>query len=271
MKNFLFINLGLLFNILFFIGCGTVPKLHQTSSNYNEIIKEKNDVLVIIDTCLYIDEVGDASDNFNVHNSVFINDLISTEIKSKFSDNTLNIKEIITPTMCGFYPKDILNIKLKVDKDSPIVYSHLPYNLDKNIDIEYKEKLLRLMKSLYINVSNPRLVEFSLDSNLKDDLEYIKDKAKVNKILIITNQGNYISTGKRISQGLGTFVMTLGVATAWNNSLFNSYVSLIDIDKEEIIWKSAVAFRNNSFLEDNFIKEHYKKTILDEIVQKDKK
>jgi septum formation protein len=50
MKNFLFINLGLLFNILFFIGCGTVPKLHQTSSNYNEIIKEKNEILLTSDT-----------------------------------------------------------------------------------------------------------------------------------------------------------------------------------------------------------------------------
>ncbi len=266
-------SLGLLFFIIIisfiFNGCSARNQdLHKISPNYNELIKSNNNTLVLIDSCVKSDNLDQNSNNFSVYKSKKINEELSLIIKNTLEPEKFKINQILSPTMCGYFPKESKDMKIVIDEDSESIIGNLPYTIDDTISEEYRNALKRISQASYLNFFDNNKFNFKIPSTLKSDLDFIKSKTNQNKILVINNIASDVSGSKSIAQGVTVAVFTLGMFTAFEKSGLITYVSLIDIEKEEIIWKADVKFGAPYILKREFFEESYKPTILDKIVQK---
>ncbi|MDX9901921.1 MAG: hypothetical protein RBT22_10585 [Aliarcobacter sp.] len=250
-----------------FIGCSSKPIHHTLSPNYENSIKsQENNTLIFIDSCIYSENIGDNNDNWSVYKSKKVNSKIYDVTKNSLQKKGFKINELKTPFMCGFFRLPTPNIKIKIHEDDDSFVGELPYALNPEIDKKFNDALTRISQSSY-EESNliGKINQIMKSHNLNQDFEYIKEITGQDKILVINNYSTDVSKERKIAQGVSTLVLSLGLFTYHQYGLFKTYVTLIDLNKQEVIWKTALQFGTPNFDNDDFYNKTYKEIVLESI------
>ncbi len=259
--------ISILFTLIF-SGCST--KTYTISKEYKDSMKKSKNIALISDSCIFHDEIGEDNDYFSIYKSKKSTTLLNAVIKEKFNNNGLNINYLESRAICTSLKNTSTDINIKVDENSSIQKSYLPYFYTKIEDKKYQEAL----KNILINSQKTAIEKenfeevFFANKSIEKSLKIFKNKSKQSKLLVLINNGKEVSAGKSLGQGILTAVLTAGLISTRNIDFMDSYAVLIDIEEKKVLWRSAVRLKKSTLFdfEKSWYENKYYDTVLKSLI-----
>jgi len=245
-------------------GCGSA-KLYSVSPNYNESIRSNNDTLLVIDSCVREDNVGDSDDNFILYKSKIANNAEEPAIKKFLELRGFKITQVLRPTMCGFLKDGKIVAKVQMKKDGKLTLFNPPYIIDNSLDENLTKALQRVSQVSFL--SSLHTTDFNnVFRNyyyVKDDMKLIAEKTGSKKIFVINSLDFDVSAANSVGKGIGTAVLTLGMFSTWSTGALKTYATLIDIEKNEILWRTALVIKYPNLYDEDWYLKYFNKNFKD--------
>lgn len=243
-------------------GCGGGAKFYSIKNDFNTHIKKDSNIGIIADSCISVDGIGDDGDMFSITKSKEAANASMDGLKKAFDENGLKVNYTDSKSVCAYFKKPSLNVNISLD-DEKIIKGNLPY-FTEQLDIEYENALKDVLQTSYLSaVSGSNFQKTFLKSeNIEESLEVLKRKTNQNKILILNTFGKDVKFSKSLAQGLVTGVLTLGLYSSHDVDFMKLYAVLIDLDKKEAIWSSAMSYKKPDMYDNEWYKDtYYNKTV----------
>ncbi len=289
-------NLGL-FSCLWFLimGCAVSNPMCQIVQ-HNPVLEKQGGVIIIADLCLQQDAIGEDNDCFIIDESKACAASVITATQKVLQENGIRVQGAISPFVCGALfdpdnsPKNVAN-----NLTAPSQKMLQPFGVDESIsaDTEYVKALSTASTYAFQQAVMPKdeaareKVQVIVDETaFKEAVALISQRTQASSLLFVNVTGTKISSGKKVAQGIGSFLvgMATGIATAGlGTGYFVSYMpggkadgrlmgsALVDIDSGTLAWTNWVRTGGDPTVPEVTANERILKLLLRSVIHKPEK
>ena len=271
---------SLLFGMLLFLSsCATAPpnQFVKFNPDSQSRINQIAHIGIIADVCLFKDVAGD-NDYWVVQESRSAAGHMLQAAKAYLVGKGYDVSYVQAPFVGAF--KDREKPFKVCEKNGGEVKEKTP-PLFESEDLKhnrpFREALLKVIPKIPRSQSRqPSLPDTCCTTaDMKDHISVIAESTGGDATLFLIGHGTIVSTGKQLTQGLATglltAVLTLGTASVvrYDASVMDTYAVLVDNTTGEILWSNVRRLKGDGFTDGAYYNvEKWPKTILQYMPEK---
>jgi len=268
MRNRIAILLVLYFGLSACAITPTKQSVHFTD-DYQSKINSIKSVAVITDVCLKKDVLGD-NDHWVISDSRSVEEHMLNATRSYLESKGYNVVYTQAPFVGGFKNRDKALRTLDPQGELKDVIPPL-YELESlSGRWEYRDALLNILPRIPITGQSDTIASDIHNPGVesKEYFRVIAENTGGDSTLFLIGHGIIVSTGKQITQGIATGLLTtaltLGTVTVVSHSasVMDTYVLLVDNSTGSIIWSNSLRQKGRDFTDKSFYDQNNWPTIM---------
>jgi hypothetical protein len=255
MRNQLLVALIISFT---FTACSSVPSKQslRVSPDAEQKISQMAHMGIIADVCLFKDVLGD-DDYWVVEESRSAAKHMLEATKTSLAGKGFAVGYAEAPFVGAFKSRE-KPFKVSARSGDEVTDRYPPLFESAVLDSNpaYREALLTIIPRLLVAPGHPDICCSSADT--KDHMTTIAKNTGGDATLFLIGHGTIVSTGKQLTQGLATGLLTaaltLGTVSimSYNVSAMDTYAVLVDNDTGRILWANAVRLKGDGFTDQSY-------------------
>jgi hypothetical protein len=253
--------------------CAVAPtrKFVRTEPGYDQALQEASAIGIVSDACLVRDGLG-GKDYISVEDSRQIEQYMLGGAAATLESKGYLVPVRLFPLVGGF--KATTSTFSVADRKGGQVTSRTPPFYDSDTtrsDAAFGQAITAVTRRTLTALeqkSEPPSDVFRRDELTMEHLKVIRDRTKVDRLLVIIGNGRKISGTKSAAQGCGTTVLSLVCSggmfaiTAHEVSAFDTYMALINLDSGRIVWANDLRLKEGDPTERGYYAGRWAKQLL---------
>jgi hypothetical protein len=249
--KYLALNLALCAMAVLLAGCRTVQPVKtfvRCGPNYKDAMPAVDRVGVLVDAVVAYDRV--TSTYVTIEDSQLAITQLARETEADLKAKGYQVAFVEAPFIGAFKSPDTTFLVAPNRRGEPVSQAG-PFQIieDPNQDSGCRDALLALSRQIIACAEDRG--EMPTDrlrsaEGARAALDEVAAKKNIRYLIVVQGNGHLVSGGKQAGQQVGTALvsslLTMGMVTvvAQNVSWLDSYVSLIDLQDEEVLWSNSL-------------------------------